>query len=61
MFKSEVTNGIINIVLLFVLMGLLLSNDLNTTTSRVFVILILSAMILKDIYKIIKIKKLKAD
>lgn len=61
MFKSEVTNGIINIVLLFVLMGLLLSNDLNTTTSRVFVILILSSMILKDIYKVIKIKKQKAD
>ena len=61
MFKSEVTNIIINIVLKLVLMAVLLSNDLNTTLSRVFVIFLLPAMILSDIYKIIKIKKLKAD
>ncbi len=61
MFKSEVTNGILYILSLFVLMAVLLSNDLNTTFSRVFVILVLSAMILKNIYRVIKIKKQKAD
>ena len=61
MFKSEVTNEILYILTLFALMAVLLSNDLNTTFSRVFVILVLSAMILKSIYRIIKIKKQKAD
>lgn len=61
MFKSEVTNGILYILSLFVLMAVLLSNDLNTTFSRVFVILVLLAMILKNIYRVIKIKKQKAD
>jgi len=61
MFKSEVTNEILYILTLFALMAVLLSNDLNTTFSRVFVILVLSAMILKSIYRVINIKKQKAD
>ena len=61
MFKSEVTNEILYILTMFALMAVLLSNDLNTTFSRVFVILVLSAMILKSIYRVINIKKQKAD
>lgn len=61
MFKSEVTNGIIFIVLLFLSMAVVLSNYLITTSFRVFVILVYSALILKSIYRIIKIKKQKAD
>lgn len=61
MFKSEITNKVLNIIFLLVLMAVLLSNDLNTTFSRVFVILVLSATILHDLYQIIKIKKQKAD
>lgn len=61
MFKSEVTNKVLNIIVLLVLMAVLLSNDLNTTFSRVFVILVLSATILFDLYQIMKLKKQKAD
>ena len=60
MFKSEVTNKVLNIILVLVLMAVLLSNDLGTF-AKVFVILTLSQIILSDLYKIIKIKKSKAD
>ena len=60
MFKSEVTNKVLNIILVLVLMVVLLSNDLGTFAT-VFVILALSQIILSDLYKIIKIKKSKVD
>jgi len=60
MFKSEVTNKVLNIILVLVLMAVLLSNDLGTF-AKVFVILVLSQIILSDLYNIINIKKLKAD
>lgn len=60
MFKSEITNKVLSIIFLLVLMAILLFNDLSTLFN-VYVISTFSSRILYDLYKIIKIKKQKAD
>ena len=61
MFKSEVTNKIINIFLLLVFISVIIFLNNGSTLTKALAISILSVMILFDIYEIIKIKKLKAD
>ncbi|MET3657859.1 hypothetical protein [Sporosarcina psychrophila] len=61
MFKSEVTNKVLDIILLLVLISIILSLQAGSTLAKAFAITIFSARILFDIYKIMKIKKPKAD
>ena len=61
MFKSEVTNNVIDIFLYLGFMLIILSKDNVVTQTKTLTIFMVSARVLYDLYKIIKIKKLKAD
>ena len=61
MFKSEVTNKVLDIILFLVFMSIVLSKNNVDTQTKTLIIFIVSARILYDLYKIIKIKKPKAD
>lgn len=61
MFKSEVTNKFINIILCLALMVILLAIDGVDILTKLFIVPVISVRILYDLYKIIKLKKLKAD
>ncbi|QFF98878.1 hypothetical protein PB01_08550 [Psychrobacillus glaciei] len=62
MFKSEVTNKVINIIFSLAWISLFISRVQNgSKLITTLGISMCSVMILFDIYKIIKIKKLKVD
>ena len=61
MFKSEVTNRVINIFLLLVFISVIIFHLNGSTLPKALAISILLVTILFDIYGIIKIKKLQAD
>jgi hypothetical protein len=60
MFKSEVTNKVLNIIFLLLLMTILLFNNLGTLFN-VLVVPAFAARTLYDLYQIMKIQKQKAD
>ena len=61
MFKSEVTNKVLDIILFLIFMSIVLSKNNVDTQTKTLIIFIVSARILYDLYKIMKIKKPKAD
>ena len=61
MFKSEVTNKVLDIILFLVFMSIVLPKNNVDTQTKTLIIFIVSARILYDLYKIIKLKKQKAD
>jgi len=61
MFKSEVTNRVINIFLLLVFVSIIIFHINVSALAKAIAISFLLLTILSDINKIIKIKQLKAD
>ncbi len=61
MFKSEVTNKVLDIILFLGFMLIVLSKNNVDTQTKTLTIFMVAARILYDLYKIIKIKRLKAD